>query len=63
MMQDAKFPLLMGYCQYEPQTLKFTPPLNVLPEEISASVGTIRNALACSQAELLVRGLYSAWRL
>ena len=62
MMQDAQFPLLMGYCQYEPQTLKFTPPLNVQPEEISASVRTIRNALACSQAELLVRGLCSAWR-
>lgn len=64
MMQHSRFPLLMGYCQYEPGTLKFTPPLTVLAEEIDASVGTIRDALSCSQVGLLsgaLRTLYRGW--
>ena len=53
MMQHRDFPLLMGYCQYEPHILKFTPPLTVTPDEIRNSVKTIGDTLSVSQTRLL----------
>src|SRR5262249_4704112 len=32
MVRHPTFPLLMGYCQYEPDVLKLTPPLTTTPE-------------------------------
>ena len=57
MMQHRDFPLLMGYCQYEPHILKFTPPLTVTPDEIRNSVKTIGDTLSVSQTRLLGCGL------
>ncbi len=34
MMRHKNFPLIMGFCQYEPHVLKFTPPLSITNEEI-----------------------------
>ena len=31
MLRHERFPVLAGFCQYEPNTLKITPPLNVRP--------------------------------
>ncbi|MFN5074751.1 MAG: aminotransferase class III-fold pyridoxal phosphate-dependent enzyme [Planctomyces sp.] len=62
MMQHRRFPLLMGYCQYEPQILKFTPPLTVTEAEIKASAEAIADALSTSQPRLLGCGLQSLLR-
>jgi acetylornithine/succinyldiaminopimelate/putrescine aminotransferase len=34
MLRHPRFPVLCGYCQYEPHVLKLTPPLSVTPEEV-----------------------------
>jgi 4-aminobutyrate aminotransferase-like enzyme len=62
MMQHRRFPLLMGYCQYEPHILKFTPPLTVTEEEVTASAAAIADALSTSQPRLLGCGLQSLLR-
>lgn len=62
MMQHREFPLLMGYCQYEPNILKFTPPLTVTASEIKASSAAIADALSTSQPALLGCGLKSLLR-
>lgn len=62
MMQHRDFPLLMGYCQYEPHILKFTPPLTVTPDEVRDSVKSIADALSVSQTRLLGWGLQSLLR-
>jgi 4-aminobutyrate aminotransferase-like enzyme len=50
MLRHPRFPVLMGYCQYEPNVLKFTPPLTVTPAEIREACATI--------VEVLNRPLY-----
>jgi acetylornithine/succinyldiaminopimelate/putrescine aminotransferase len=57
MLQHRRFPLLMGFCQYQPGVLKFTPPLTVTAEEIRAAAGTIGEALRTSTGRLLAAGL------
>lgn len=61
MLQDPEFPLLMGFCQYEPSTLKFTPPLTVSPEEIHASAQTIARSLSVGTGRLLQHLLAAAF--
>jgi acetylornithine/succinyldiaminopimelate/putrescine aminotransferase len=34
LLVHAPFPLLLGFCQYEPNVLKFTPPLSISRDEI-----------------------------
>jgi acetylornithine/succinyldiaminopimelate/putrescine aminotransferase len=34
LLLHAPFPLLLGFCQYEPNVLKFTPPLSISRDEI-----------------------------
>ncbi|HEY7309041.1 MAG TPA: aminotransferase class III-fold pyridoxal phosphate-dependent enzyme [Gemmataceae bacterium] len=34
LLRNASFPVFMGYCQYEPNVLKFTPPLSITHAEI-----------------------------
>jgi acetylornithine/succinyldiaminopimelate/putrescine aminotransferase len=34
LLRHKSFPVFMGYCQYEPHVLKFTPPLSITREEI-----------------------------
>jgi acetylornithine/succinyldiaminopimelate/putrescine aminotransferase len=50
MLRHPTFPVLVGYCQYEPNVLKFTPPLTVTPEQVRAACATI--------VEVLRRPLY-----
>jgi 4-aminobutyrate aminotransferase-like enzyme len=62
MMQDRSCPLLMGFCQYEPNILKFTPPLSVTPEEVERITRTISNALRASTPRLLTAGVRALLR-
>jgi acetylornithine/succinyldiaminopimelate/putrescine aminotransferase len=45
MLRHPKYPVLVGYCQYEPNVLKFTPPLTVTPDELQRASATIVDVL------------------
>lgn len=45
MLKDHDFPLLMGFCQYEPHVLKFTPPFTTDDAEIEKLCSAIARAL------------------
>jgi len=45
MLQHPRFPVLVGFCQYEPNVLKITPPLTVEPDEIRQMCATIGEVL------------------
>jgi 4-aminobutyrate aminotransferase-like enzyme len=45
MLRYRPFPLLMGFCQYEPNVLKLTPPLSITPEEVRRVCATITAVL------------------
>jgi acetylornithine/succinyldiaminopimelate/putrescine aminotransferase len=53
MLQNRLFPLLIGYCQYEPHVLKLTPPLTVTANEIRQICDTIATAMSGSSVGLL----------
>ncbi|MCA9034772.1 MAG: aminotransferase class III-fold pyridoxal phosphate-dependent enzyme [Planctomycetaceae bacterium] len=63
MMQHSLCPVMMGFCQYEPNILKFTPPLSVTPSEIDQISQTIADSLQKSQLQLLATGLGALRRL
>lgn len=63
MMNDPVFPLLMGFCQYEPNVLKFTPPLSIRPEEIELCCRTIATAVKTSPQRLITTALKAGVRL
>ena len=46
MLHHEVFPVMAGFCQYEPNTLKITPPLNVCPDEIVQSCKTMTDVLS-----------------
>jgi acetylornithine/succinyldiaminopimelate/putrescine aminotransferase len=68
MLQHPRFPVLIGFCQYEPNVLKITPPLTVNPEEIRQMCTTIGEVLRRPFYQLLtfaVGGMlksFSLWR-
>jgi acetylornithine/succinyldiaminopimelate/putrescine aminotransferase len=45
MLRHRRYPVLVGFCQYEPNVLKITPALTVAPEEIRAVCATITEVL------------------
>jgi acetylornithine/succinyldiaminopimelate/putrescine aminotransferase len=45
MLRHQPFPLLIGYCQYEPNVLKLTPPLTITQDEVRQVCGTIAAVL------------------
>jgi acetylornithine/succinyldiaminopimelate/putrescine aminotransferase len=45
MLRHAPFPLLAGFCQYEPNVLKLTPPLSITPEEVHHVCATLSAVL------------------
>jgi acetylornithine/succinyldiaminopimelate/putrescine aminotransferase len=45
MLRHRCFPVLVGYCQYEPNVLKITPPLTTTPEAIANICNTITDVL------------------
>ncbi|WP_165074708.1 aminotransferase class III-fold pyridoxal phosphate-dependent enzyme [Paludisphaera rhizosphaerae] len=57
MLQRKQNPLLAGFCQYEPNTLKITPPLNVEADEIDRACETIVEVLKRPFARVLLAGL------
>lgn len=59
MMKNSGFPLLMGFCQFEPNVLKFTPPLSITDSELKLCCETITSGVAASTTELLMLGLKS----
>jgi acetylornithine/succinyldiaminopimelate/putrescine aminotransferase len=60
MLRNAKFPLLMGFCQYLPHVLKFTPPLSVADAEIVAACEAIGAALRTPLPQLLLEAAVHA---
>lgn len=53
LLVHPRFPLLIGFCQYEPNVLKFTPPLSVTREEIESACDTITDVLRTPLYKLL----------
>jgi acetylornithine/succinyldiaminopimelate/putrescine aminotransferase len=62
MMRSKEFPLIMGYCQYEPNVLKFTPPLSTTEEEIHRACSTIARVLKRPFYRLLPPALWTIIR-
>lgn len=62
MMHHASCPVLMGFCQYEPHILKFTPPLTVTEEDVATVCKTIADTLRASTFRLLLTALPAFWR-
>ncbi len=62
MMQHHRCPLLMGFCQYEPNILKLTPPLTVTSDEVTEITQTISDALRTSWLRLLTTGVRALLR-
>jgi acetylornithine/succinyldiaminopimelate/putrescine aminotransferase len=56
-MLRQEFPLLIGYCQYEPNVLKLTPPLSITTEEIHQVCNTIATALRKPFYKVFLRAL------
>jgi acetylornithine/succinyldiaminopimelate/putrescine aminotransferase len=59
MLQHEHFPVLAGFCQYEPNVLKITPALNASPDEIRRACATIVDVLRRPLHKVLVAGLGS----
>jgi acetylornithine/succinyldiaminopimelate/putrescine aminotransferase len=57
MLRHERFPVLAGFCQDEPNTLKITPPLNVRPEEVVQACQTIVDVLGRPLQKVLLAGL------
>jgi acetylornithine/succinyldiaminopimelate/putrescine aminotransferase len=57
MLRHVRFPVLAGFCQYEPNTLKVTPPLNTSDEDILQSCRTIVDVLGRPLHRVLLAGL------
>jgi acetylornithine/succinyldiaminopimelate/putrescine aminotransferase len=45
MLRHPQFPVLVGFCQYEPNVLKITPPLSADPEHLRKACRTITEVL------------------
>jgi acetylornithine/succinyldiaminopimelate/putrescine aminotransferase len=57
LLTHPTFPLLVGYCQYEPHVLKLTPPLSVTEGEIRAICATISAVLNRPPGRVAFAGL------
>ncbi len=60
MLRHRTFPLLVGFCQYEPNVLKITPPLSITEEEIQCVCETIAEVLRASLPSLVLSGAWQA---
>ncbi|HZZ82070.1 MAG TPA: aminotransferase class III-fold pyridoxal phosphate-dependent enzyme [Gemmataceae bacterium] len=69
MLRHPTFPVLAGFCQYEPNVLKITPPLDITPEQVRAMCATMVDVLSRPFPRLLagaVGGMLSSfglWRI
>jgi acetylornithine/succinyldiaminopimelate/putrescine aminotransferase len=57
LLRHERFPVLAGFCQDEPNTLKITPPLNVRAEEVVEACHTIVDVLGRPLHKVLLAGL------
>jgi acetylornithine/succinyldiaminopimelate/putrescine aminotransferase len=57
MLKHDRFPMLAGLCQYEPDVLKITPPLDAGPDEIRRACETIVDVLRRPLYRVLAAGL------
>lgn len=57
MLRHAEFPLLAGYCQYEPHVLKLTPPLTITESEVRQVCATIGDVLRANPFSTVWSGL------
>jgi len=57
MLRHKHCPVLAGFCQYEPNVLKITPPLNASPDEIRQACATIVDVLLRPLGRVLAAGL------
>ena len=55
MTRRQRFPVLVGFCQYEPHVLKLTPPLSITDREISELTETIGSVLEMSPVKLILQ--------
>ena len=57
MLRHERFPVLAGFCQYEPNTLKITPPLDSRTADIDEACRTIIEVLGRPLHRVLLAGL------
>jgi acetylornithine/succinyldiaminopimelate/putrescine aminotransferase len=57
MLRHRRYPVLVGFCQYEPNVLKVTPALTVTPDEVRAVCATITDVLKRPLHRLLAAAL------
>ena len=60
MLYDPNFPLLVGFCQYEPHVLKLTPPRGVNEAEVGRICRTMADALRRPLSGVALAGLRQA---
>ena len=59
MLRHTEFPVFAGFCQYEPNVLKITPPLNTSPDEIGKACSTLSEVLSRPLHRVLATALGS----
>ena len=57
LLRDRSFPLFAGFCQYEPNVLKLTPPLSITPDEVRQVCATLVRVLRTPSYKLLSTAL------
>jgi acetylornithine/succinyldiaminopimelate/putrescine aminotransferase len=57
MLRHEAFPLFIGYCQYEPNVIKLTPPLSITPAEVRRVCDTLAEVLNRPPSRLLAASL------
>ncbi len=68
MLKHPRFPVLVGFCQYEPNVLKITPPLTVDADEVRKICATIGDVLRRPFYQLLASAFggllrsFAPWR-
>jgi acetylornithine/succinyldiaminopimelate/putrescine aminotransferase len=60
MLHHRTFPVVVGFCQYEPHVLKLTPPLSITEQEIRSVCHTIATVLRSSFIRLAATGFHHA---
>lgn len=55
MIRRREFPVMVGFCQYEPHVFKFTPPLSTTDEELQQICETIGKVIGMSPLRLCAR--------
>jgi acetylornithine/succinyldiaminopimelate/putrescine aminotransferase len=53
MLRERRFPILVGFCQYEPHVLKLTPPLSITDAEVDEASRTLADVLTRSLPQVL----------